>query len=164
MSTSAEDGAADVADAMADHSTPTRLRALPSRLLMQTATHADRLVSEGLAGADARKWHYAALLALQEFGPVSQAELSCRTGIYRSDLVAVINELAEREFVERAPDPADRRRNVVTITAQGRRHLRRLDKLIAGIQDELLAPLTMPERDELTRLLTRLLEHHAKPN
>jgi DNA-binding MarR family transcriptional regulator len=140
---------------------PARLRSLPSRLLTQTAMHADRLVGNGLAAADARKWHYAVLASLQEFGPASQAALSGRTGIYRSDLVAVINELAARGFVERSPDPADRRRNVITMTPQGRRHLRRLDKLIAAIQEDLLAPLTQPERDRLVRLLLRLLDHHG---
>lgn len=99
-----------------DRAVPARLRELPSRLLSQASAHAQRLVAEGLSGADARKWHYAALVALDEFGPASQATLSGRTGIHRSDLVAVINELAERELVERAPDPADRRRNVVTLT------------------------------------------------
>src|SRR6266508_2216139 len=67
-----------------------------------------------------------------------------------------------RALIERAPDPADRRRNVITITPDGRRHLRQLDKLIATIQDDLLAPLTQPERDQLVRLLARLLDHHAR--
>ena len=141
--------------------TPDRLRDLPSRLLTQAAMYADRLVNGGLAGAGARKWHYAVLASLQEFGPASQATLSRRTGIYRSDLVAVINELAGRSLVERAPDPTDRRRNVVTMTPHGRRYLRRLDKLVATIQDDLLAPLTQPERDQLVWLLTRLLDYHA---
>jgi MarR family transcriptional regulator, lower aerobic nicotinate degradation pathway regulator len=139
-----------------------RLRSLPSRLLTHTALHAERLVSEQLATANARRWHYAVLVALQS-GPASQATLSRRTGIYRSDMVAVINELADRGHVERAPDPTDRRRNSVTITKQGRRHLRRLDKLVAAIQDDLLAPLSQPERDELVRILTCLLDHHEAP-
>lgn len=139
---------------------PAPLRELPSRLLSLTALTADRLVNEGLAGLDARKWHYAALATLRESGPASQAALSRRTGIYRSDLVAVINELAGRGLVERAPDPDDRRRNVITMTARGRAHLRRLDALLAQVQDELLAPLSGPEREQLTGLLARLLDHH----
>jgi MarR family transcriptional regulator, lower aerobic nicotinate degradation pathway regulator len=162
MSTTTDTGPPKMTRTRDDWATPTRLRSLPSRLLTQTATHADRLVNEGLAGADARKWHYAVLASLQEFGPASQATLSRRTGIYRSDLVAVINELAARGLIERAPDPADRRRNVITMTPRGRRHLRQLDKLIAEIQDDLLAPLTRSQRDQLVRLLTRLLDHHAR--
>jgi DNA-binding MarR family transcriptional regulator len=64
-------------------------------------------------------------------------------------------------MVERTPDPADRRRNIVTITSAGRAHLRRLDQLLAGVQDELLAPLSLAERGQLIRLLTRILEHHG---
>ena len=99
-----------------DQQTPARLLAMTSRLLNQTSAHAQRLVGEGLANADARKYHYALLAALDEFGPASQSSLSGRTGIYRSDIVATINELTDRGFVDRAPDPADRRRNVITMT------------------------------------------------
>jgi DNA-binding MarR family transcriptional regulator len=162
MSTRADTGTADMTGTRDDLVTPARLRRLPSRLLTQTAMYGDRLVNDGLARADARKWHYALLAALQEFGPASQAALSRRTGIYRSDLVGVINELAGRGLIQRVPDPADRRRNVITMTPHGRRHLRQLDKLVATIQDNLLAPLTQPERDQLIRLLARLLDHHAR--
>jgi DNA-binding MarR family transcriptional regulator len=141
--------------------TPARLRRLPSRLLSQLTTHAQRLVGDGLGAVDARQYHYALLAALAEFGPASQAELSGRTGIYRSDLVATINELTAQGLVERAPDAGDRRRNVITMTPAGHRHLDRLDTLVAGAQDELLAPLSAAERDELTRLLTRLVDHHG---
>ncbi|GAA3447440.1 MarR family winged helix-turn-helix transcriptional regulator [Planomonospora venezuelensis] len=154
--------ASGMADPLGGEAAPARLRNLPTRLLALTALHSDRLVTEGLAGADARQWHYAVLATLQEFGPASQAELSRRTRIYRSDLVTVINELAERGFVERAPDPADRRRNVITMTGQGRRRLHRLDELLAAIGDDVLAPLSREERRQFTDLLTRLLDHHGR--
>ncbi|MET9882787.1 MarR family winged helix-turn-helix transcriptional regulator [Streptomyces sp. NPDC006430] len=144
-----------------DAMVPERLRKLPSRLLAQASTHAQRLVTEGLNGADAHKWHYAVLVALEEYGPASQAALSDRTGIHRSDLVAVINELAERDLVERAPDPADRRRNVVTITPPGRRWLRKLEQLLDAAQEELLSPLSTQEREQLTHLLGRVVAHHT---
>ena len=79
MHTSADTSTADMTDTTEDRATPARLRHLPSRLLTQVAMHADRLANQGLARADARKWHYAVLAALQEFGPASQAALSRRT-------------------------------------------------------------------------------------
>ncbi|MDP4504890.1 MarR family winged helix-turn-helix transcriptional regulator [Nonomuraea turcica] len=142
--------------------TPERLRRRASRLLSGMTAQSDRLVNEGLAKADARKWHYAVLASLQEHGPASQATLSRRTGIYRSDMVGVLNELAERDLVERTLDPDDRRRNVITITTQGRRRLRYLDQVLDDLHDELLAPLTPAERDQLVQLLTRLLDHHTQ--
>ncbi|MFE2586327.1 MarR family winged helix-turn-helix transcriptional regulator [Streptomyces sp. NPDC059378] len=144
--------------------TPARLRAIPSRLIAGVAAVADRLVSERLAAVDARKWHFAVLTALAEDGAASQAELSRRTGIYRSDMVAVLNELGDAAYIRRDPDPADGRRNVITLTSAGERRLERLGALIADAQRELLAPLASGQRDELTRLLTVLIEHHRPPH
>src|ERR1700678_3131218 len=138
---------------------PERLRALPSRLLNLAAGYAQRQVTDRLATLDSRKWHYATLAALEEFGPDSQSGLSDRTGIYRSDLVATINELTARGFVVRAPDPADRRRNAITLTDEGRRHLKRLDARIAGAQADLLAPLSAAISAELVRLLQLVVGH-----
>jgi DNA-binding MarR family transcriptional regulator len=142
--------------------TPDRLRRRASRLLSQLSTRSDRLINDGLARVDARKWHYAVLASLEDFGPGSQATLSRRTGIYRSDMVGVLNELAERHLVERAPDPGDQRRNIITISARGRRHLPHLDQVLDDLDDELLAPLSAAERDQLVRSLTRLLDHHTR--
>ena len=100
------------------------------------------------------------LAVLDEAGPISQAELGRRSNIDRSDIVADINELSERHLVERVPDHTDRRRNVVTLTASGRRHLRKLDKLLADVQDDLLAPLAPDEREHLVDLLSRVVAHH----
>jgi len=54
------------------------------------------------------------------------------------------------------PDRADKRRNVVTITAAGRRRARELADRAAAIQEEMLAPLTTADRAELVRLLMLL--------
>src|SRR4051794_38202608 len=102
-----------------DTTAPTRLRSIPSWMINQVAARGDRLVNERLGTVDARRHHYRLLAALEEFGPASQAKLSHHSYIYRSDLVAVLNELADRQFIERAPDPADARRNVITLTAAG---------------------------------------------
>jgi DNA-binding MarR family transcriptional regulator len=149
-----------VTDSTTETAAAARLRNLPTRLLSLAAMHSDRRVNETLGRMDARKWHYAVLATLDEFGPASQAELSDRTRIYRSDLVAVINELTDRGFVERSADPADRRRNVVTLTRQGRRQLLKLDKLLADLGDEVLAPLTPAEREQFTRMLAVLVRYH----
>ena len=153
--------AADIPDDSALR-TPDRLRRRASRLLSQLTARSDRLINEGLGQVDARKWHYAVLASLEEYGPGSQAELSRRSGIYRSDMVGVLNELTGRHLVERAPDPGDRRRNIITISARGRRHLHLLDKVLDELDDELLAPLSPAERDQFVRMLVRLLDHHTR--
>ena len=133
---------------------------LPSWLLSQTAAHSHRLLVEAFSSVGARGYHYRLLATLEEFGPASQAELGRRSGIHLSDMVATLNELADESFVERTPDPSDRRRNVISLTAAGKRRLRVLEDRLAESQDELLAPLSPADRRKLTGLLTRLQAHH----
>ncbi|WP_431914753.1 MarR family winged helix-turn-helix transcriptional regulator [Nonomuraea jabiensis] len=140
---------------------PQRLRTLPSRLTNQAAHTANRIVDQALGQAGVRRYHYALLAALEEYGPASQAALGRRTGIDRSDMVATVNDLAERRFLERAPDPDDRRRNIITITEAGRSQLTQLDRLLAAAQDDFLAPLPAADRRNLIDLLTRLVAHHG---
>ncbi len=146
---------------IAGEGAPARLRASPTWLTNQAALTASRLVAAGLAGGGARRHHYSLLAALDEAGPTNQAALSRRTTIDRSELVATINELAERDLADRVADPTDRRRNVVSITSRGRRELRKLDRLLAGVQDDFLAPLSATERERLVRTLVKVVDHHA---
>jgi MarR family transcriptional regulator, lower aerobic nicotinate degradation pathway regulator len=145
----------------ADVARPARLMQKPSWLISEVSLLAHRLLTGKLATAGSRGYHYRLLATLQEFGPASQATLGRRTAMDRSDVVAAINELVSRGLADRSPDPADGRRNVITITLAGTAHLRRLEELLAEVQDELLAPLSPADRRQLTRLLTRILEHHA---
>ncbi|MCK9877015.1 MarR family transcriptional regulator [Frankia sp. AgPm24] len=140
---------------------PARLRSLASRLLGRGALHADRISNARLDTAGATRWQYSVLVTLRDTGPASQAALSDRTGIHRSDMVAVLGTLAQAGQVRRLPDPADRRRNIVTLTPTGRSRLDLLDRLVDEAQDELLAPLSPAERLDLVRLLQRLDNHHT---
>ncbi|MFI5065557.1 MAG: MarR family winged helix-turn-helix transcriptional regulator [Streptosporangiales bacterium] len=142
----------------ADDATPSRLRDKPTWLISQVSTLAHRLLADGLATAGARGYHYRLLAALQESGPGSQAQLGRRAGLDRSDVVAALNELAGQGYITRSPDPGDRRRNIITITPAGRRQLARLDELLAEIQDELLAPLSASQRQQLILLLSQVLD------
>jgi DNA-binding MarR family transcriptional regulator len=143
-----------------EHLTPARLWVLPSWLINQVAILANRLTDQALAGTGSRRHHYAMLAALAEFGPSSQADLGRCTGIDRSDVVAAVNSLAQQGYVARSPDPADGRRNVVTITAAGMDHFERLNSLLAEAQDRLLSSWSADERDGLVRQLTRILSDH----
>ena len=144
-----------------DDARPATLMAKPSWLISEASRLAHPLITDKLATAGSRGYHYRLLAALQEFGPASQASLGRRTAMDRSDVAAAVNELAGRGLASRTPDPADRRRNVISITPAGAAHLRRLEELLADVQDELLTPLSPAERQQLIGLLSRIVEHHA---
>jgi DNA-binding MarR family transcriptional regulator len=61
-------------------------------------------------------------------------------------------------LIERAVDPDDRRRNIVSITRSGTRQLGVLDQVISDVQERLLAPLSPTERRQFIKLLRRVLD------
>ncbi|MFD7153806.1 MarR family winged helix-turn-helix transcriptional regulator [Kribbella sp. NPDC059898] len=145
-----------------DEQTPSALTQLPSWLLTQSAAQAQRIVTESFAAGGARAYHFRLLATLVEFGPASQAELGRRSSIDRSDVVAALNELEAEGYVERSPDPADGRRNIITITTAGKRHQRRLTNLVGKAQEEIFAPLSATDRNKLSTILGKLLTYHQE--
>ena len=133
-----------------------RLDSLPTWLLSRSSGRAHTLLVDAFAAAGARGYHYRVLAALEDLGPASQATVGRRAEMDRSDVVATLNELEADDLVERAPDPDDGRRKVVTITAAGKRRLKLLDAVVADVQAELLAPLSSDERAQLISLLRRI--------
>lgn len=87
--------------------------------------------------------------------------LGRRLNLDRSDIAGVLDKLEAEGLARRERDERDHRRNVTTITPDGRKTLRRLDRAAAAAQDELLRPLDPEERRLLIAFLTRLVEHHT---
>jgi len=128
----------------------------PTWLLSQAHARASRILQAAFADAGFRGYQYRLMAALEQYGASSQADLSRRTGIDRKDVVHALNDLEKRGLVSRTPDRADARRNVVALTEAGGAELVRLDGIVAGVQDEVLAPLTVAERRQLRQLLGKL--------
>lgn len=126
-----------------------------------TAAQMRRVAGDALGAVGAHKDHFVVLAALAEFGPASQAAISGRTRIYKSDLVSVLNGLADGGWIHRAPDPADKRRNVITITGDGERRLAELDRVLDSVNEHIMAPLSRGERAQLFALLCRINAHLA---
>lgn len=74
-------------------------------------------------------------------GSLSQREVARRFGIDRTTMVALIDSLERKGLVERRPDPADRRRNVVEPTETGRRTLADAIRAADDAERRFLAPL-----------------------
>ncbi len=138
--------------------TPDRVSERPTWILSRAFARSSALLAAGFEahGDGLRGYHFRLLAALEQWGPESQADLSRDTGIDRSDVTAALNELESRGYVERKVDPGHKRRNIVTLTPQGADEMLRLDRVIEGIQEAVLAPLTAAQRREFISLLSRL--------
>jgi MarR family transcriptional regulator, lower aerobic nicotinate degradation pathway regulator len=98
-------------------------------------------------------YHHAVLIALREGPHDTQGAIADELGYDRGQLVGLLDELEERGLVER-------RRQLVRITAQGKRMLSSLRALARRVEADFLAPLSEEERAELHSLLVRLAEKH----
>jgi len=147
-----------------DEADPTRihrLEQLPSWLLSRAALRSHRLLSEAFAAEGVRGYDYRVLATLAQHGSLSQTELGRIAEIDRSDVVASVDDLAAAQLVRRSVDARDRRRNSISLTARGPRVLARLDRVVAGVQDELLRSLSARQRAQLVTLLARVADDAA---
>ncbi len=114
-----------------------------------------RAADAALAPTGLRPRHLVALMLLRDHGPVSQQELIEGLSLDPSNVVALLNELEERELVTRRRDPADRRRHIVAISTRGDQQLLDAQQCLSRTEDDLFRALTPQERIILHGLLLR---------
>ena len=98
---------------------------------------------------------YGTLAVVAEAGR-TQAEVAAVTGIDRTTMVAIVDDLEARGLLTRSPAPGDRRAHHLQTTEAGTRLAACARDLVRRIEAEALADLTAAERGQLHALLTRL--------
>ncbi len=136
-----------------DHAT---VNAQTGYLLKRVTSASFAAFSEVVAAHGLHPMHYGMLLMIDAEEPVSQLELSRRTGIDPSTMVARMDALAERGLVERARRAEDRRSYEIRLSPAGRELLTELRAQAGEHGDRFFAALTEEEREELHRLLAKL--------
>ena len=112
-------------------------------------------------GIDSRS--LAVLRVLAAKGPMSQLQASRLLGIDRTSMVDLLDALEGRGLVTRHPDPADRRRNIVNVTDEGRAVLAHADLDADAAEREFLTPLDEDEVQTLKDLLQALVLKSPQP-
>jgi MarR family transcriptional regulator for hemolysin len=120
------------------------------------ATHTR--TAEGLGSVGLTPALFAVLNVVGARAGAIQQELGSVLGIDRSTMVSLIDQLESEGLAKRRPSATDRRAREVVITPKGKRLLERARGLISDVEDEVLAGLTAPQRDELVTLLRHVLD------
>ncbi len=105
---------------------------------------------------DLRPHHYAALLIVAESAGCKQQDIGEALGLYRSNLVAVIDELAGRGLIRRVVNPDDRRSYALSLTDEGAALMPSINAAHAQHRDRLAEALGPHDPDLLVEMLDRL--------
>ena len=101
------------------------------------------------------------LTMVTELGPMTQTGLGQALGVDRTTMVALLDDLEIKGYVQRHRHPGDRRAYLIQPTQAGRTAKAQAVRILDQQQEAFLAGLTRAERGQLAALLKRL--HRPMP-
>lgn len=108
---------------------------------------------------------YSVMIALHDLRGVNQSDLAKAIGMNKVTVSQIVQALESRNWVTREQTDIDRRQRRLTLTAAGRNALDQTAAMAEATYAEQMAPLSEPERQQLFKLLDRIvqrLEHRAR--
>lgn len=128
------------------------------------ARHLELARREAFSAHGIELWEFDVLSALRRAGApyeLSPGRLLRETLVTSGTMTNRVDRLAARGFVERSPDPDDRRGVIVRLTAEGRAAVDGAFEALLAAEADLLADLPVRERKRLAALLRTLLAPFA---
>src|SRR6476619_6658381 len=122
--------------------------------------HLDRARRQSFSEHDIESWEFDVLAALRRAGApyeLSPGRLLKETLVTSGTMTNRVDRLAARGFVERYPDPEDRRGVIVRLTAEGKTAVDGAFEALLDAERSFLADLPHAEQQQLAALLRTLL-------
>jgi DNA-binding MarR family transcriptional regulator len=98
------------------------------------------------------------LTELGRSGPLTVSELGTRVCLEKSWVSRAVDAMVERGLVTKEPNPADARSWLVTLTAEGERTVKELNRTLDEHADHLLGALSERERAAVEHSLMLLMK------
>src|ERR1700692_3864964 len=115
-----------------------------------------------LAAHDLSMWGYVVLNALDRSPVRTQTALAEAIGADKKRIIGTLDELQQRGYIERHPDPDDRRVRLLEITPAGRAVKNAVQSDIQRGEERWLAELSAEERKVFLLVLERLTRAETK--
>ncbi|QBR92321.1 MarR family winged helix-turn-helix transcriptional regulator [Nocardioides euryhalodurans] len=128
--------------------------------ITRLARHLDLARRKAFTRHRIESWEFDVLAALRRAGApyeLSPGRLIRETLVTSGTMTNRVDRLAARGYVERYPDPADRRGVIVRLTAEGKAAVDAAFEELLAAEADLLADLSDRDRAELAGLLRTLL-------
>jgi DNA-binding MarR family transcriptional regulator len=127
-------------------------------LLSQVGIHASRRFGERLAEIDLHPPLFRVLNMVDAAEGLSQHAIGEAIKAPPSRMVAIVDELEQRQLIERRPDPGDRRVHALYLTDKGRKLLGRGREIAAKHEADLTRGMNKADRERLVSLLRKIVE------
>ena len=130
-------------------------------LLSQLGHRSASVFADLISSIDLTPPHAGILRAIAAEPGRSQQALSGQLGLLPSRVVAYVDELEDRGYVERRRNPDDRRLHALHLTASGRKVMTKIGELGRQHDRMLTAGLDTQQRDTLHQLLATIAERQG---
>lgn len=135
---------------------------LPTNALMRTAYNAvsARIFTGVKAGNDfddLRPAHGNAMEQLELEDGLRLTEMAARAGITVQSMGEIVDDLEAKGYLERRPDPKDRRAKRIHLTRRGRKNARIAKRATADVEDHLAELLGQQHYQLLRRSLEQII-------
>jgi DNA-binding MarR family transcriptional regulator len=128
-------------------------------LLSQLGHRSATVFSDLIASIDLTPPHSGILRAIAAEPGLSQQALSGQLGLLPSRVVAYVDELEDRGYVERRRNPDDRRLHALHLTAAGKKVMGKIGELARQHERMMTAGLDAEQRNTLRELLSLVAEN-----
>lgn len=130
-------------------------------LLSQLGHRSAAVFAELIASVDLTPPHAGILRVIAAEPGRSQQALSGRLGLLPSRVVAYVDELEDRGYVERRRNPDDRRLHALYLTAAGKKMTSKIGELARQHERVMTAGLTADDKDTLRQLLSTVAQRQG---
>jgi DNA-binding MarR family transcriptional regulator len=130
-------------------------------LLSQLGSYAALSFGRKIAGFGISPPHFGILRWIHANEGRNQRELSLHLGVVPSRLVVLLDELETKGLVARERSVQDRRSQQLQLTRKGSRLLEKVERIAAAHDAEIGSSLTVPERETLIELCSKLAAHRG---
>ena len=122
---------------------------LPYRLNRAAAAASRQLsvIYKRKYGLTVPEWRTLATLA--EFGELTAKQIGAHSAMHKTKVSRAVTALDERRWLTRKRDDTDRRSETLQLTSQGMQGFRKLEPEMLGYEVDLLARLTVSERNAM---------------
>src|SRR5574343_705968 len=134
----------------------------PGHLIRRAQQIAVAEFTRELAAFDITPVQFALLNAMIDTPGVDQITLANGVAFDAATSGSVIGRLEAKAWVRREPDPHDRRRKLLYVTAEGQKAVAGMKDAVDRVQQNILSPLAAKDREVFVRLLVQLVAGHEQ--